>query len=990
MRIPTAPARPKFSKAIALTTVSILALSLGASGAARADCISYTSSPYVVCEGEGNKYSTPPIVQQGITLDDHIGIDLLPESGEETASLTNKADITLEHDTASVATNFGGTLVGINTDPEGDYLIVNSGDITILSGGRGNAWGIAGGGDAKNVTIKNSGTVSVERALDLSDVGQITSAVININNLDNLDDGNNNGQRNNGEGLGIAAAIFSEEELETFTVTNSGTLNATGILAAAYYTRAEESNLLNEGTISHLDVKNSIGPGIAIAAVSDSGKTSKFTFENNGYVIGDMLMVNGNALRYWLLSNGAGRGNVSTGNIIGDTNTYNVLNINNQFGQLDSNITNNGSIDGDMYFSNGEHSLVNTEEGTISGDIIIDQRNTHITGRTCTLGSTNADGDATCFSSSAAVGDALNGNVSEPGSSENSASKLTDISGTSGTTGVYTLDIWGSKSFTLENAGDMEDAEIYIGTSPGGTISGFEVPDSSIVLKPHIFGNGSGSTKAAPSENSAFFEYLFVGDVDDQDNVVGSSLSRTTVIAPVIDSLVRSGEWFKVVEEVSSENLGDNPEVEGSGLVSWTADTEAGSGDTLAIQATVADASTIAGLSNPGIAALNGLMNVETEDEELLEFAGAIQNLSTADVKKAGEQLAPDSTYGTTRAAVLLASLYGNAIGNRLTGGLTSAGGATGGSGFAPPSGLGMGSGEPKRIEKPMYLQGSGDEVAPSSGREAAWAQAFGANMEQDAISSTGAYDADVYGFMGGYDGNIAPNFRIGAALGYGDTSITEKGVRNGNRTNMESYNATVYAATRGSGWYLTGQLGYTWHDFDTLRLLNAGGVTDRARGTHEGDQFTASGELGAPIRMAGAVVTPVASLAYNKLDQDAYTETSTAGMALAVGSQSSTSLVSGLGVRASFAIGSGSSIEGRAIWLHEFEDTNQTVRASFVTASNAFTSTGANVSQDVANLGAGFNLNSGVGYTLQLNYDAYVSDDFLAHAGTGRVRVEF
>ncbi len=301
-----------------------------------------------------------------------------------------------------------------------------------------------------------------------------------------------------------------------------------------------------------------------------------------------------------------------------------------------------------------------------------------------------------------------------------------------------------------------------------------------------------------------------------------------------------------------------------------------------------------------------------------------------------------------------------------------------------------MGSGEPKPLAKPMYLQGSGDDAPAAPGREAAWAQAFGANMDQDAVSNSAGYNADVYGFMGGYDGSLSSNLRAGVAFGYGNSAINEKGNRQRNSTEMDSYNATVYAATRGSGWYLTGQLGYTWHDFTTQRALSAGGVTASANGSHEGDQFTASGELGAPIRMAGAIVTPVASLAYNKLDQDAYTERGTAGFALNVGSQSTTSLVSGLGVRTAIAIGSGSAFEARAIWLHEFEDTNQAVTASFASASNAFTSTGSSLPTDTANLGAGFNLNSGTGYALQLNYDAYVNDSFIAHAGSGRVRVEF
>ncbi len=56
--------------------------------------------------------------------------------------------------------------------------------------------------------------------------------------------------------------------------------------------------------------------------------------------------------------------------------------------------------------------------------------------------------------------------------------------------------------------------------------------------------------------------------------------------------------------------------------------------------------------------------------------------------------------------------------------------------------------------------------------------------------------------------------------------------------------------------------------------------------------------EVGTPFRSAFATFTPVASLTYNRLDQDGYTETSSGGMALAIADQQTNSLQSGLGVK--------------------------------------------------------------------------------------------
>ena len=111
-----------------------------------------------------------------------------------------------------------------------------------------------------------------------------------------------------------------------------------------------------------------------------------------------------------------------------------------------------------------------------------------------------------------------------------------------------------------------------------------------------------------------------------------SSIARTTTIEPVIELLVHSGEWYTIATNLYGSDV---PEVEESALVSWEA--EKNSLDALAIGATVNDASTISGLSNPGIAALNGLM--QGGNDTVNALGGALQNLDAEDVRVAGEQL---------------------------------------------------------------------------------------------------------------------------------------------------------------------------------------------------------------------------------------------------------------------------------------------------------------------------------------------------------------
>ncbi len=664
-----------------------------------ADCVTSGTSPYVTCTGENQEYETPDITKTDLTSGSHTGIQLNtavadpgpPVVREEEASLENEANITIEHKNTVTPTT-SGNLIGINTSLAGEYEIENSGDITITSRGRGQAYGIAGNGAVEGLAIENTGTITVNRILADSDVKQITSATININ-----DDGNNATTGNNitnVSALSIAAGIFAEEELEELSVDNesTGVIQADGRFAVAVYSRAGNFELENEGAIKHLD---GAGEGIAIGVVADGGNLSKFTFENEGSVEGDMVMVGAHAQRWWLLANGFGTGTVSTGNVIGDVNRDNVLNINSQFGQLDTEIENEGTITGNMYYGNGAHVLSNEDEGKITGNIIVDQRALTITGRTCTIGGVDDElGKPNCWTSATTVGQSIQGNGGADGSTPNSASQVT-VAAASGTT-TFTLAIWGAKDFTFDNAGEME-GDLTVATAPATTIFGFSVPDSTVLIKPHIFGGGNDDEDDAVNpEAQAYID----GTLKIADGIVNgtggtSSIERTTTIDPVIESLVRTGEWYTVSTGLFGNDV---PDVDGTVLVSWEAEKNALGA--LVIGSTVADASTVEGLSRPGISTLNALMNTESDDEDLLALGGAVQNLKDEDdVRKAGEQLAPETNFATQEAAKTLAFLTGQYIDNRLT----NVGAKASGGGYGAPSGLGMKEprSEPARAHEP-------------------------------------------------------------------------------------------------------------------------------------------------------------------------------------------------------------------------------------------------------------------------------------------------
>jgi hypothetical protein len=186
---------------------------------------------------------------------------------------------------------------------------------------------------------------------------------------------------------------------------------------------------------------------------------------------------------------------------------------------------------------------------------------------------------------------------------------------------------------------------------------------------------------------------------------------------------------------------------EDSVLVDWVAAKNAN--NSLVIGSTVKNANTINGLSQPGINTINSLLSTDGTNAGVNALAAGVESLSNeGDVRKAGEQLAPETNFATQQAAITLAFLTGQYIDERLLGV-----GATGPSaaGFRSPSGLGA-----SNIAPPPYalgMSGSPDgrmslgatdedtahwdvpSFNPNLANYGIWGHAFGAGLKQDPIA---------------------------------------------------------------------------------------------------------------------------------------------------------------------------------------------------------------------------------------------------------------
>ncbi len=376
------------------------------------------------------------------------------------------------------------------------------------------------------------------------------------------------------------------------------------------------------------------------------------------------------------------------------------------------------------------------------------------------------------------------------------------------------------------------------------------------------------------------------------------------------------------------------------------------------VTATLNDASSIAGLSSAGVKTINNLMTFNSD------LGASLQNEIEANkVRIAGEQLRPEANNASTQAAMSAANQVSSVIGMHQDQVRTASNGKSGVSTGEAAQGLGF------------------------------WMQGFGFKGDQNQRGGIDGYSANTGGFVFGADSAIGNgDLRIGAALAYGSTTIDGQGTTTANRTNIDSYQGNVYGSWNAGTWYVDAALGYGQHQYKTKRYVALAGAN--MSGNHDADQYSAKIGVGYPLAMGNVTLTPLAALSYVHLDQAGYSETdaTNSGAALTIGDTKTDSFRSGLGAKVSLPLSTGTvktALEARAIWNHEFADTNQDIAARFA-GGTSFTTNGVSQARDSANLGLGLSMNSANGQTLSVNYDADVRSSYFGQTASVKFRYDF
>ena len=395
------------------------------------------------------------------------------------------------------------------------------------------------------------------------------------------------------------------------------------------------------------------------------------------------------------------------------------------------------------------------------------------------------------------------------------------------------------------------------------------------------------------------------------------------------------------------------------------------------VPTTTATTATTATTRN-AIALLHGLASYSgIDDAKLLNLynaALALNNGTAEEANKAGAQLGPVAQTQSIRVAALPTFDTLDIIGARVAS---------------------------LRLDQVAGSRGSDSVDTPSTrgvalAQTGVWGQAFGGHASQRERDEVNGYTANYAGLVLGVDRALNERWRAGGAFSYSNAAMYSTGSTTGDATHIDNYGFFGYASYTAPRWYANLSAGIASQHYTETRAIDFTGFSGSANGSFGGTQWVARGELGYPLALGGATLTPLASLTYAYLHQNAYTESSAEGAALRVGTAHATSVKTDIGAKLdqAFSTRYGELVPSvQLAWRHEYTHSKTTVDASFAAdplGETAFSTKGARPVSDSALLTAGVTVLRANNLSITAQYQMQAASGFLSQAGTLRLRQLF
>ena len=270
-----------------------------------------------------------------------------------------------------------------------------------------------------------------------------------------------------------------------------------------------------------------------------------------------------------------------------------------------------------------------------------------------------------------------------------------------------------------------------------------------------------------------------------------------------------------------------------------------------------------------------------------------------------------------------------------------------------------------------------------SDGDRGLWLQGFGrvADRDGDNTSSVG-YDADSFGVSIGADTKLSETLTVGAAFNYANINIENDGLA-GEEVDLDSYQVSGYAGYKSGQTFLNAQAGYIFGNGDSVRT----GITGPISGEADVDGFTAQATAGYAIESGALTVTPNAGLRFASLSQDQFTENGGLNLDVDAANTQYLDLRVGADIAADL---NGIKPFVNLGYVYDVIGDERSFDVNFDGANAPLTLATSEPAQSRFEVGTGFNVATGNGFTVGVEYNGEFANDYQAHGGFLRARVDF
>ncbi|CRM89401.1 Extracellular serine protease precursor [Pseudomonas sp. 22 E 5] len=234
------------------------------------------------------------------------------------------------------------------------------------------------------------------------------------------------------------------------------------------------------------------------------------------------------------------------------------------------------------------------------------------------------------------------------------------------------------------------------------------------------------------------------------------------------------------------------------------------------------------------------------------------------------------------------------------------------------------------------------------------WLKALGAWGKTDSRSETAGSTTSLGGLLGGVDGALDEQTRVGLVAGYSDSSLN-MGSGTHSSASIDSYHFGAYAGRELGDWRVSAGGAYSWHRGDVKRDLQYGAVSGKQKSKLEARTAQLFTEAAYRINLQSLALEPFANLAYVHLDSDGFHEKGDAA-ALERGSDQRDAVLSTLGVRALKTVALNDhqqlQLSGSLGWQHSLTAVESEEHLAFVAGGPSFAVRSSPLLRDAALVG--------------------------------------